>query len=88
MGILPARQLVRVPAWTLGDRLRKARATAGLTRPQLAAGVGVSVRAIAAAETDERAPGQLELGRWAQVTGVPVGWLGGDLIRAGWTVAA
>jgi transcriptional regulator with XRE-family HTH domain len=65
----------RVPAWTLGDRLRKARESAGLDQAELAAAIGVSKRSVGAAERGESTPRRHVLIAWAAATGVALGWL-------------
>lgn len=72
-----------VPAWTLGDRLRKAREVTGFTQEQmaleLAARLGRPVRhsTIAAWERDKNQPRNLMalVGAWSEVTGIDRAWL-------------
>lgn len=87
MGI-PEKTLKRVPVWTMGDRLRKARTSAGLEQRQLALLVGLSTAEVVAAERDRCTPSATELGLWAAVTSVPAAWLTGDLSRSSWGVVA
>lgn len=74
----------RIPTWTLGDRLRKAREHAGYARQQdIADELHVSRSAVAGWENGTHAPSYLALYRWAEVTDVPLEWLrdgdpGGD----------
>lgn len=65
----------RIPQFTLGDRLRKARTLTGLTVAEFAETIGVSDRTINNAEGDKRAVRQITLNAWALATGVPVDWL-------------
>lgn len=44
----------RVPEWTMGDRLRKARSGTGMTVREFAAALGVSHGTVTNAETDAR----------------------------------
>lgn len=66
-----------IPSWSLGDRLRKAREHAGLSRDQLAAKLSVPKGTLWKWETDATRPRDVvEMAdRWAQATGVPVAWL-------------
>lgn len=64
-----------VPAWTLPDRLRKARESAGLNQAALAEVTGMSRRSISAYETGDGAPRRPQLIAWAMATGVPLTWL-------------
>lgn len=65
----------RIPEWTLGDRLRKAREDAGLSQVELALSIGVSRGTIGNAELDDRRPLPITLRAWADATGVPLEWL-------------
>lgn len=64
-----------VPAWTLGDKLRKAREHAGLSQTELEALTGISRRSIVSYEGGGRAPRRPQLVAWAVATGVPLAWL-------------
>lgn len=64
-----------VPAWTLGDRLRKARTLTGLTVAEFAARIGVSDKTVNSAEGDKRAVRPITLNAWANETGVSREWL-------------
>lgn len=64
-----------VPTWTLGDRLRKARATTGMTTREFAERIGVSHGTITNAEGDKRAVRPITIKAWAMATGVDVHWL-------------
>lgn len=67
----------RIPEWTLGERMQKARQTAGLSRDYMARLVNKKVKTIIAWETGARNVGNalavLEV--WAQVTSVSYAWL-------------
>lgn len=67
-----------IPRWTVGDRLRKARETAGLSQDELAAATGVSRRSISTYESATEAPKRPVLVSISLATGVPVAWLIGD----------
>lgn len=64
----------RIPEWTVADRLRKARQTAGLTQQELAEEIDVCKRSIAAYEAGKpiRRPALLS---WAIRCQVPMVWL-------------
>lgn len=65
----------RIPEWTLGDRLRKARQLTGMTVAQFAQRIGVSDRTINNAEGDKRTVRRITLNAWALATGVSARWL-------------
>ncbi len=86
-----------VPAWTLGDRLRKIRLTAGMDQRSFAGALGVTASRIASWETDRATPRDLVTlaKRVELLTRVPATWLlgldaehprpggpdGGDVVR-------
>jgi transcriptional regulator with XRE-family HTH domain len=63
------------PSPGLGDRIRRAREAAGLTRTQLAAAVDLSAQSVAAYEYEWRVPTVGTLCAIAAEVGVPVGGL-------------
>lgn len=67
----------RVPTWTLGELLRKARSDAGLSQDEMARELGVSRRTVTYWETDGIVPRRAMVLAWALRTGVPVWWLEG-----------
>lgn len=72
------------PVWTLGDRIRKARETAGYgSQAELAAAAGLSRATISNAENGRHTPHPLALRAIAEACHVPVGWLigTGDIAR-------
>lgn len=66
------------PMWTLGDRLRKARESAGLSAGELAAELDVHRNTISGYENDRHTPSRIVLRYIAMRCGVPLGWLTGD----------
>lgn len=64
-----------IPNWTLGDRLRKARAITGMTTREFAERIGVSHGTITNAEGDKRAVRPITIKAWAMATGVDIEWL-------------
>ena len=73
---------VRIPEWTQGDRLRKARLMTGQTTREFAETIGVSQKTICNAEADAHTTRKIVLNAWAMATGVPVEWLrDGDVVR-------
>ena len=64
-----------VPAFTVADRLRKAREHAGLEQGDLAERMGVSRGTVSNNELGKVAPRRIVLRAWALATGVDVGWL-------------
>lgn len=67
-----------VPAWSLGDRLRKARETAGLTQQELADQIEVARASVVNWETGRFAPRRYVLVSWALACGVSFEWLAGS----------
>ena len=68
----------KVPVWTLGDRLRKARLEAGLEQAQLAAELGIARNSVATYENGRTKPRRPVLLAWAMRTGVSLEWLTTD----------
>lgn len=66
---------VRIPTWTLGDRLRKAREAADLRQEDLAPHLHVARATVASWENDKHAPSYLAIMKWAELTDVPLDWL-------------
>lgn len=64
-----------VPEWTLPDRLRKARETAGLRQEDMAHRLAKSRAAISGWERGDHRPDELALRAWAHETGVSFVWL-------------
>lgn len=67
----------KVPQWTLGDRLRKARHEAGIDITDMADDIGVTPRTISNYELDATRAPKLVIRQYALRTGVPVAWLEG-----------
>lgn len=65
----------RIPTWTVADRCRKARESAGYEQAQLADLIGVSRATISNYEGGRTQPRKIVLNAWAMATGVPVAWL-------------
>lgn len=70
-----------IPAWTRGDRLRKARVLTGMTTHQFAERIGVSQKTVSDAENDKRQTRKILLNAWALATKVPVQWLEHGVIQ-------
>ena len=68
----------RVPDWTLGDKLRKARESAGLEMQELAAEIDIHRQSVARYERGEAKPKRHVLLAWSSVTGVNLEWLSGS----------
>lgn len=64
-----------IPAFTVADRLRKARETAGLDQTQMAVELGVSRGTISNAERGNTRVKKTLLLAWSMRTGVPSMWL-------------
>ena len=65
----------RVPEFTLGDRLRKAREWAGVSTDEMAEVIDVSARTIGNYENDRTPVRGPVMSEWALRTGVPVEWI-------------
>jgi transcriptional regulator with XRE-family HTH domain len=65
----------QLPDWNLGERLHKARSTAGFTSDNLAAHLGCSERTIRNYESGATRPNRATLMAWATLTDVPLWWL-------------
>lgn len=65
------------PAWTLGDRIRKARMTTGLHQREFAQLIKVESGSLAAWETDRTIPRNMVVVAKSieNITGVPAAWL-------------
>lgn len=72
-----------IPAWTLGDRLRKGRESVGLNQSEMAEQIGISRGSVLGYESDRRIPGRPVLVSWALRTGVPLWWLQGAACACG-----
>ena len=75
---MTVQETARVPAWSLGDRLRKAREIAGLTQQELADAIGVARRSVVSYETGRTLPNRPVLFSWATACNVEFGWLAGS----------
>ena len=66
----------RYPAWTTGDRIRKARTIAGMTQDEFAAHIGTKEGTLAAWETDRSLPRNIVAvaKRIEALTGIPAAW--------------
>lgn len=66
-----------IPAWSFGDRIRKARSIAGMTQAEFAVAVDVSEASLAQWETDRARPRELleVTKRVEKLTLVPAQWL-------------
>ena len=67
-----------IPTFTMGERLRKARESAGVSEQEMAALLEVTDRTIRNYESDARPIKRPSLVVWSIRTGVPVEWITGD----------
>jgi transcriptional regulator with XRE-family HTH domain len=65
----------RIPEWTQGDRLRKARELTDMGQREFAEHIGVSHQTITNAEKGHRTVRKITLNAWSLATGVSVEWL-------------
>ena len=67
----------RIPAWSFGDRLRKARREAGLSQLQIAERLGTTDKSVANWESGASSPRDIiETARMVEkITGVSAEWL-------------
>jgi transcriptional regulator with XRE-family HTH domain len=68
-------QRYMLPSWTVGDRLRKARESVGLSQAELAADIGISRRSVSSYEASTKPPRKVALLGWSMRTNVPLEWL-------------
>lgn len=69
------------PTFSVADRLRKARVSAGLDQTEMASKIGVSRPTVSAWERGRSEPNVTQAARWAAVTGVSFGWLANVSVR-------
>jgi transcriptional regulator with XRE-family HTH domain len=67
-----------IPVWSLGERLRKARTTAGIEQEAMAALFFRHRNTIINWEGGHNRPTEQVLAKWAEVTDVPLSWLRGE----------
>lgn len=72
---MTAQRYERIPAWTRGDRLRKARQLTGLNTRDFAEAIGVSQKTVNNAESDAHDVRKIVLNAWAMATGISAVWL-------------
>lgn len=65
----------RIPQFTIHDRLRKARESAGMNQGELADKMGVDRSTVSNNEVGRVAPRKIVLRAWATVTGVSLDWI-------------
>lgn len=68
----------RIPTWTLGERIRKAREDAGLSQQQFADRLGVDRKSVTNWEGNRHAPRYRDVMLVSLVADVDLGWLAGD----------
>lgn len=64
-----------VPEFHIGDRLRKARESTGMSQGAFAARLGVARNTVSRSELGQTHPHRLVLRAWAEATGVSLEWL-------------
>lgn len=72
---MSSQPVTNIPEWTLGDRLRKARALTGLNTREFASEIGVSQKTVTSAENDHGGVRRTTIAAYAVRTGVPMEWL-------------
>lgn len=74
-----------IPVFTFGDRLAKARKSAGISAARMAEIMHVTPTTISNWENDRTRPVAIYVDAWAAETGVPVEWLvgSGDAVTCG-----
>lgn len=65
----------RIPEWTQGDRLRKARELTGMGQREFAEHIGVSHQTVTNAEKGHREVRKITMNAWSLATSIPVEWL-------------
>ena len=71
----------RVPVFSLGERIRKAREDAGMSQQQFADELGVDRKTVGNWEADRNQPRYRDLMLISSVADVSLEWLAGDLFR-------
>ena len=71
----------RVPVFSLGERIRKAREDAGMSQQQFAEELGVDRKTVGNWEADRNQPRYRDLMLISSVADVSLEWLAGDLFR-------
>jgi transcriptional regulator with XRE-family HTH domain len=71
----------RVPVFSLGERIRKAREDAGMSQQQFADELGVDRKTVGNWEADRNQPRYRDLMLVSSVADVSLEWLAGDLFR-------
>jgi transcriptional regulator with XRE-family HTH domain len=74
-------------AWTMGDRMAKARKVLGLTQAEMADRLEVSRQSVVNYENDHTRPYRRTLRQWAEITGVTTEWITGPTRDNGWLSA-
>jgi transcriptional regulator with XRE-family HTH domain len=64
-----------IPTFTLGDRLAKARDTAGIKSQEMAKLLDVSRTTVSNYESGRTVPTVTIVQRWSEITGVPASWI-------------
>lgn len=72
---LPDMDTLTIPAFSLGDRMAKARQHARLSRDDLAQILGCSLKTVGNYEGGHTQPRKPTIVQWALACGVPVDWL-------------
>lgn len=75
---MTAPQTGQIPAWSLADRLRKARKFADLSQIELADQMGIARASVANYENARTTPSRPVLLSWALTCGVSLEWLAGS----------
>jgi transcriptional regulator with XRE-family HTH domain len=74
----------RIPEWTLGDRLRKARLYANVSTEEMAEDIGRTIHTISNYERDFTKAPLLVIRQYALRTGVPFEWLLTGVVTIGY----
>lgn len=75
LGAMTTQRYERIPVFTPGDRLRKARELAGLDQGELSEATGISRSTVSHLELDKAPLKSSYVKLWAMATGVPPEWL-------------
>ena len=78
----------RVPVFSLGERIRKAREDAGMSQQQFGLALGVDRKTVGNWEGDRNRPRYRDLMMISSVADVSLRWLAGDLYRPDIAAAA
>lgn len=73
--MMPMSNVIPIPQWSTGDRLRKARRDSGIGSQEMAARLGVARNTVTNYEADRTVIGADHLVTWCAATGCSADWI-------------